>query len=78
VFASYHWLASDRRVVEYDGIRTPLPYTLGPGQSCRAAVRVRPPAAAGRYVLEIDLVEEGVTWFSAAGAPPLRLPAAVR
>ena len=28
----------------------------------------------GRYVLELDLVEEGVTWFSVAGVATVRIP----
>ncbi len=78
VFISYHWLGSDRSLVEFDGMRTPLPHTVRAGESCRAAVRVRTPARAGRYFLEIDLVEEGVTWFSAAGAPPFRVSVMVK
>jgi hypothetical protein len=30
---------------------------------------VRAPETAGTYVLAIDLVKEGVTWFSQAGMP---------
>jgi hypothetical protein len=36
--------------------------------------RFAAPAAAGRYLLELDLVEEGVTWFSVAGAVTHRIP----
>jgi len=78
VFVSYHWLDSDRRVVEFDGMRTPLPRTVRPEESCRASVRVRTPDRAGRCFLEIDLVEEGVAWFSAAGAPVLRIPVVLK
>jgi hypothetical protein len=35
-------------------------------------LRVDTPATPGRYILAVHLVEEGVTWFSAAGAPLLR------
>jgi SAM-dependent methyltransferase len=73
ILIGHHWLDTARRAVEYDGLRTPLPRPLAPGEDCRAAVRVRTPARAGRYLLEIDLVEEGVSWFSAAGVPPLRV-----
>jgi SAM-dependent methyltransferase len=73
ILVSYHWLDPSRRVVEYDGMRTRLPRPLAPGDQCAAAVRVRTPARAGSYLLEIDLVEENVSWFSAAGVPPLRI-----
>jgi hypothetical protein len=35
-------------------------------------LRVDTPAVPGRYTLAVDMVEEGVTWFSGAGAPLLR------
>ena len=78
VLVSYHWYDSSRRAVDYDGLRTPLPRPLDPGAECEAAVRLKTPAAPGSYRLEIDLVEEGVSWFSAAGVPPLRLTVRIR
>ena len=72
ILISYHWLDANRRVVDYDGVRTQLPRPLLPGADCEAAVRVKTPDRPGTYLLEIDLVEEGVSWFSAAGVPPLR------
>ncbi|MEO6237338.1 MAG: class I SAM-dependent methyltransferase [Vicinamibacterales bacterium] len=73
IMVSYHWLDRERRPVEYDGLRTPFPRPIPPGASARLAVRVEAPRQAGEYILEIDLVEEGVSWFSAAGVPPLRI-----
>lgn len=78
ILISYHWLDASRRVVDYDGLRTPLPRPVAPGEACQAAVRVKTPLRPGSYLLEIDLVEEGVSWFSAAGVPPLRLGIRVR
>ena len=72
ILLSYHWLDTRRAAVEYDGLRTPLPRPVPPGESCAVTMRVRAPANAGRYVLEIDLVEEGVSWFTRAGTRPLR------
>ncbi len=64
----------DGGLVEYDGLRTPFPRPLEPGGTLELAVRLAAPAVAGRYLLELDLVEEGVTWFSAAGAATVRIP----
>jgi SAM-dependent methyltransferase len=72
ILLSYHWLDARRAPVEYDGLRTPLPRPLPPGAACPVTMRVRTPAKPGRYVLEIDLVEEGVSWFTRAGTRPLR------
>ena len=69
VHVSYHWRTPAGETVDFDGLRSDLPRPLGPGDSCRVDVTVRAPAAAGRYVLAIDLVKEGVTWFSDAGQP---------
>jgi SAM-dependent methyltransferase len=78
VVISYHWLDEQGRVVLFDGDRTPLPRPVGPGSSCRTAIVARAPSAPGRYRLAIDLVCEGVTWFSEAGHPCLEIPFHVR
>jgi SAM-dependent methyltransferase len=78
VFASYHWLARDgATIVELDGVRSPLPRALGPGDECRIMLTLRAPVDPGRLVLAIDLVKEGTTWFSEAGAPWLLVPISV-
>ena len=69
IFTSYHWLDSEGRIVEFDGDRTPLPRPIPAGTSCAVSLRVTAPSRAGRYRLAIDLVREGVTWFSEAGHP---------
>lgn len=69
VFVSSHWLDADGTMRVLDGLRTRLPQPLAPGQEVRVEVAVQAPAEAGRYRLAIDLVKEGVTWFSEAGAP---------
>jgi glycosyltransferase involved in cell wall biosynthesis len=60
---SYHWLSERGDPVIYDGVRSPLPGLVPTGGSCRARLRVHPPALPGRYILAIDLVREGVSWF---------------
>ena len=74
VMLSYHWSDSRGRSLVYDGLRTPLRRPAAPGASWRAAMRLLTPTVAGKHVLEIDLVEEGASWFSVAGVPPLKVP----
>lgn len=65
----YRWLAadSDRLVSDYAD-RVDLPHTLAPGETATLPLEVRAPSAPGRYRLQIDLVQELVTWFADAGA----------
>jgi SAM-dependent methyltransferase len=78
IFASYHWLDADGAMAIEDGRRAPLPRQLEPGESAPMTVMVEAPPNPGRYTLAIDLVEEGVSWFSRAGAPLLRRAVRVR
>ena len=69
VHVSYHWLTPAGAMVDFDGLRSDLPRPLGPGETVRATVAIRAPGTPGAYLLAIDLVREGVTWFSDAGGP---------
>ena len=73
IFLSYRWLDRQRRPIVKDGLRSPLPRPIEPGESCHVALRLKTPVTSGEYLLELDLVEEGVTWFSEVGVPPLRV-----
>jgi SAM-dependent methyltransferase len=69
VRVSYHWLSKHDEVLEFDGVRSHLPRPVGPGDTCAAFIAITAPATPGEYHLAIDLVKEGVTWFSEAGVP---------
>ena len=60
---SYHWRDSSGRIAVWDGQRTALNSGLDPGDSAQLTMHVAAPTAAGRYVLELDVVREGVEWF---------------
>jgi hypothetical protein len=60
---TYHWKAMDGETLVYEGVRSPLPARLDPGETQIVPVWVEAPADAGRYVLEFDLVHEHVRWF---------------
>jgi hypothetical protein len=61
---SYRWFDADgREVGQDDGVRTPLPRALAPGETAGDAMRVVAPSAPGEYVLRLSAVQEGVAWF---------------
>ena len=69
VNAGDRWLdASGARVVnDLDG-RTSLPADLRPGEWVELQLTVTAPRAPGDYVLELDMVHEGVTFFREKGS----------
>lgn len=75
VHASYHWLSHTHEMLEFNGERSDLPRPVGPGDTCQILLNILAPSAPGNYVLAIDLVKEGVTWFSEVGMPwcPVRV-----
>jgi hypothetical protein len=67
------WLmAATNEVNGLDG-RTGMPADLLPGAEVELPLTVKAPEEPGDYVLEIDMVHEGVTWFYERGGTPLRL-----
>lgn len=77
VHLSYHWLQNGA-LVQWDGLRASLPADVALGGRATVAVPVLPPVSPGAYTLRLDLVQEGIAWFSGAGVIPLDLPANVR
>jgi len=73
------WLeAGTDRVVNDLDARAALAADLPPGESVTLTLAVNAPAAPGDYVLEIDMVHEGLTFFREKGSTPLRLPVRVQ
>ena len=66
------WRKPDGSVIP-DAARSELNYDLEPGDVNDVDLEITPPAVAGHYVLEIDLVEEPDRWFSQNGSEILRV-----
>jgi hypothetical protein len=77
VLVSYHWLDELGNPIVWDGLRTPLPGEVAPGDRVRAELRVRAPIPPGRYRLALDLVDEGRAWFAELGDPAPELASEV-
>ena len=74
VNAGDRWLdpATGRVVNDLDG-RTALAADIPPGGAAELQLPVTAPKAPGDYLLEVDMIHEGVTFFFEKGSKTLRL-----
>jgi SAM-dependent methyltransferase len=72
-----HWYRADGTMEQPDDGRTYLPHEVEGGQRVVLDLPVTVPAQPGSYVLELDMVHEGVTWFAHRGSATLRIPVRV-
>jgi hypothetical protein len=75
--AANHWLDPEGRVVINDDGRGALPRDLRPGEEASITFDVNAPRRPGDYLLEIDVLQEGVSWFALKGSKTLRVPVRV-
>ncbi len=69
-----HWLNETGKVVTNDDGRATLMKDLAPGEETEFELTINAPKVAGRYLLEVDMLQEGVSWFGLLGSPTTRLP----
>ncbi len=72
-----HWRGSGGEMLRLDDGRASLGAPLHPGEAIELRLVARAPADPGTYLLELDLVVEGVSWFSDRGSPTVTLPVRV-
>jgi hypothetical protein len=66
-------ISSRWRGIDAEGLRTPLPHDLAPGEKALVPVAVRAPDEPGAHVLVLDVVHEGVRWFGAEAEVPVEV-----
>jgi hypothetical protein len=71
VHAAAHVLDLAGTMLTWDGERTLLPSDVAPGASVTLNVAIAVPlgAAPATYAVKVDLVREGIAWFSGSGIP---------
>jgi len=74
VRVSYRWRTPSGDLIVGDGLRTPFPRPVRPGEDVLVMADVASPPHPGRWSLELDLVHEHVRWFDCV----LSLPVEVR
>ena len=66
------WRGAGGEMVVADDGRERIPGRVRDGEEFQLDLLVRAPGSAGSYVLELDLVQEGVTWFADRGSNTVR------
>jgi thioesterase domain-containing protein/acyl carrier protein len=73
IFLASRWLnRKGKVVVPLDG-NALLCGDLAPGDSETLEIGIKLPDRPGRYTLELDLVDDGVTWFAEEGSDPVKI-----
>ncbi len=73
-----HWLSADGGMLIWSDGRAPLKRRLEAGGRAYMTLDVVAPPEPGDYLLEVDLVEEGIRWFADVPMPPLQVSVQVR
>jgi 4-amino-4-deoxy-L-arabinose transferase-like glycosyltransferase len=69
-----HWLDKLGKMVTNDDARSTLMRDLAPGDEIEFDLTVSAPNTPGEYLLEIDMLQEDVSWFGSHGSKTIRLP----
>lgn len=69
VHLSYHVLDKKKKILEYENERFALPNDLRPDTETKINIELLLKMEPGDYILEFDMVEEGVCWFGDKGSP---------
>jgi hypothetical protein len=67
------WLDKDEKLLTNMDGRFGLQENLEPGAETEVPLQVTAPKEPGDYVLELDVVQEGVTWFKDKGSQTLKV-----
>jgi hypothetical protein len=66
---AYRWFDLSGKPLSIPIERTNLPHDLEPQQQVEVVAKVVPPEKPGEYLLEFDMVQEGVDWFKSEKSP---------
>jgi 4-amino-4-deoxy-L-arabinose transferase-like glycosyltransferase len=69
-----HWLDETGKTMMNDDGRAFLFKELRPGETITLKLFVNAPRKPGTYILELDMVQEGVSWFGLQGQSTVRVP----
>jgi hypothetical protein len=67
------WLDSKGQLITNMDGRYGLPGNLSPGRDVEVPLMITAPDKPGDYILQLDMVQEGVAWFQDKGSPVLKV-----
>lgn len=73
-----HWIDSTGQAISREEGRTVLPSDLAPAQEAVLPWTIDTPSQPGEYVLELDMLQEGVAWFGLKGSKTRRRSVTVK
>jgi len=73
ISVSYHWLDPLGNPIVWGGIFSPILRPVPPGGRAELWFAVQAPRPPGHYLLSLDVVADGRSWFSEFGNEPLEL-----
>ena len=73
VGVTYHWKNMDESILVWDGLVMPLNADLNIKSEQKIDVAVKSPSSPGRYILEIDLIQNSAFWFFGVGSQSARI-----
>jgi len=71
------WLKADGSVLNDEDASARIPFDMEPGDTAGLSLDATAPDEPGEYVLELDVVQEGVAWFGSRGSLTFRAKVSV-
>lgn len=75
---SYHLLDKQGKIIKYDNRRFPFSEKVSPARTVEMTITVSSPLEEGKYILEFDLLREGIAWFKDYGSKTSKITLSVK
>ena len=69
IAAGNRWLDKDGKLTSETEGHNGIPKDLKPGEETEMTLQITAPKQPGEWTMQLDLVQEGVAWFSERGSP---------
>ena len=77
IAAGSRWLDKDGKLTSEPEGHGGIPFDMKPGQEIEMPLQITAPSAPGEWTLDLDMVQEGVAWFSEKGSPTTKVKVTV-